>query len=103
MDAEGRLQGHNTDGLGLVRDIVSNYAGMLAGKRVLILGAGGATRGILLPLLREHPAAVMIANRTVARAVAVADAFEPAKTPLPTSSLIVPPIIEAGGFEDLEG
>jgi shikimate dehydrogenase len=63
-----QLQGHNTDGIGLVRDILQNLGSSLAGLSVLVLGAGGATRGILQPLLEQRPAALLIANRTVARA-----------------------------------
>jgi shikimate dehydrogenase len=62
----------NFDGIGLVRDVVHNLACTLAGKRVLILGAGGATRGALLPLLAENPARLVVANRTVATAHALA-------------------------------
>src|SRR5690606_11448843 len=47
MDTDGQLHGHNTDGIGLVRDILQNHGGNLLGKHLLILGAGGATRGIL--------------------------------------------------------
>jgi shikimate dehydrogenase len=58
----------NFDGIGLVRDMLHNLACPIAGKRVLILGAGGATRGALLPLLAEKPASVVVANRTLATA-----------------------------------
>ena len=58
----------NFDGIGLVRDVLHNLATPLAGKRVLILGAGGATRGALLPILAEKPALVVIANRSVDKA-----------------------------------
>ena len=58
----------NFDGIGLVRDVVHNLACSLAGQRVLIIGAGGATRGALLPLLAENPARLVVANRTVATA-----------------------------------
>ncbi len=58
----------NFDGIGLVCDVVHNLACPLAGKRVLIIGAGGATRGALLPLLAEKPAHLVVANRTVATA-----------------------------------
>lgn len=74
---EGRLQGHNTDGIGLVRDIKQNHGGALTGKRILILGAGGAARGILLPFLHEKPAAICIANRTVSKAEELAQLFAP--------------------------
>lgn len=62
----------NLDGIGLVRDVLHNLATPLAGKRVLILGAGGATRGALLPILAEKPALVVIANRSVDKARALA-------------------------------
>lgn len=64
----GRLIGDNTDGTGLVRDLRVNHGTPLADRRVLILGAGGAVRGLLPALLAEAPAEVVIANRTVARA-----------------------------------
>jgi shikimate dehydrogenase len=63
-----RVYAENFDGLGLVRDLVHNLACPLKGKRVLILGAGGATRGALLPLLAELPSELVIVNRTVAKA-----------------------------------
>lgn len=66
--SDGTIYGDNTDGVGLVRDIEQNLAWEIAGKRLLILGAGGAVRGILEPLLRRHPALVVIANRTVDKA-----------------------------------
>ncbi|MDB5850056.1 MAG: shikimate dehydrogenase, partial [Rhodoferax sp.] len=60
-----RVMAENFDGLGLVRDVVHNLGCAMAGKRVLLLGAGGATRGALLPFLAEQPALLFIANRTV--------------------------------------
>jgi shikimate dehydrogenase len=72
---DGKLQGHNTDGVGLVRDILQNHRGQLEGKTVLVLGAGGATRGILLPLLQQGPARLVIANRTVSKADELASLF----------------------------
>ena len=68
----GRLRGDNTDGVGLVRDLCCNHRFMLAGARVLLLGAGGASRGVLRPLLAERPAALVIGNRTAAKAVELA-------------------------------
>ncbi|MFQ5643633.1 MAG: shikimate dehydrogenase [Thiogranum sp.] len=65
---DGRLAGDNTDGTGLVRDLTDNLGLTLSDRRVLVLGAGGATRGILAPLLEQHPARLVIANRTVERA-----------------------------------
>jgi len=69
--------GDNTDGAGLVRDIQENLGFDIAGKRVLLMGAGGAARGALLPLLAERPMRIAIANRTVTRAQALAARFEP--------------------------
>ncbi len=63
-----KVYAENFDGVGLVRDVVHNLAFPLQGKRVLILGAGGATRGALLPMLAQGPAEVLIVNRTVAKA-----------------------------------
>lgn len=60
--------GDNTDGAGLLRDLSVNLAFQLAGKRILLLGAGGAARGVVAPLLEAQPAALVIANRSVARA-----------------------------------
>ena len=59
-----RIQAENFDGIGLVRDIQHNLGTALAGKRVLICGAGGATRGALLPLAKCQPAVLAVANRT---------------------------------------
>lgn len=70
-----RIVGDNTDGVGLVTDIVSNAGMVLRGKRVLLLGAGGAARGVVLPLLSEHPAQLMIANRTKSKALDLAAHF----------------------------
>jgi shikimate dehydrogenase len=67
--------GDNTDGAGLVRDLKANLGAALAGKRVLLLGAGGAARGVILPLLAERPAELQIANRTADKALALARAF----------------------------
>jgi len=64
----GRVHAENFDGVGLVRDVVHNLSCPLQGRRVLVLGAGGATRGALLPMLAEQPAELVIANRTVAKA-----------------------------------
>lgn len=71
----GSILGDNTDGAGLVRDLRDNLGLALAGRRVLIMGAGGATRGVLAPLLGLEPAVVVIANRTPERAAALATAF----------------------------
>ena len=90
-DAEGALVGDNTDGAGLVRDLQVNHGVTLAGSRVLVLGAGGAVRGILEPFLAENPFEVVIANRTLARAHQLRDLFGESGA------------IAASTFEDLAG
>ncbi|MDB5850757.1 MAG: shikimate dehydrogenase [Rhodoferax sp.] len=67
-----RVFAENFDGVGLVRDVVHNLARPLAGKRVLLLGAGGAARGALLPFLQQQPASLFIANRSIDKAVKLA-------------------------------
>ncbi|MER2539697.1 MAG: shikimate dehydrogenase [Azonexus sp.] len=67
--------GDNTDGAGLVRDITCNLGFSLAGKRVLLLGAGGAARGVILPVLAGQPASLFIANRSPEKAEALASLF----------------------------
>jgi shikimate dehydrogenase len=69
------IHGDNTDGVGLVRDLRRNYRVPIEGARILILGAGGATRGIMAPLLEEQPTTVTLANRTVSKAQALANHF----------------------------
>jgi len=71
FDADGIL-GDNTDGAGIVTDIESNLAFPIRGRRVLMLGAGGAARGALLPLLQQQPASVELANRTAEKALELA-------------------------------
>jgi shikimate dehydrogenase len=85
----GELIGDNTDGVGLVIDLEDNLNIGLEGKRILILGAGGATRGVLGPLLASQPAEIAIANRTPARALELAQSFAGP--------------IAASGFDALEG
>lgn len=65
---DSRLVGDNTDGIGLVRDIEQNHGKTLAGSVILILGAGGAVRGLLPRLISALPARIIIANRTLSRA-----------------------------------
>lgn len=69
------ILGDNTDGAGLVRDLASHLGCPPRGRRILLLGAGGATRGALLPLLDTAPADLCIANRTAHKAVELAQAF----------------------------
>ena len=66
---DGKIIGHNTDGIGLVRDIKQNWHFGIAGKRVLLMGAGGAAYGVLHPLLDERPSKLVIANRTLDKAI----------------------------------
>jgi shikimate dehydrogenase len=68
-------RGDNTDGPGLVRDLQVNHGCALAGRRILLLGAGGAARGVLQPLLVERPAQLVIANRTAGKAAELALRF----------------------------
>ncbi|MCP1118325.1 shikimate dehydrogenase [Robbsia andropogonis] len=70
-----RIEGDNTDGAGLVQDIEINLGCPFAGKRVLLLGAGGAARGVILPILERGPRQLHIANRTLQRAHALRDHF----------------------------
>ena len=67
--------GDNTDGVGLVRDITQNLAFPIRGKRILLIGAGGAARGVIYPLLQEEPQSLTIANRTIATAAALVSRY----------------------------
>ena len=89
------ILGDNTDGAGLVADIVRNAGVAIAGKRVLLLGAGGAARGVVLPLLQERPQELFIANRTVATAQTLVAQFQEAGQAVDG--------LRAGGFEQPEG
>ena len=90
---DGESFGDNTDGAGLLRDLKANLGIVLKSRRLLVLGAGGAVRGVLGPLLDEEPAAVVIANRTVDRADELKRLFSP-QSAAPISSC---------GFAELEG
>lgn len=92
------IVGDNTDGVGLVRDIVASAGVAVAGARVLLLGAGGAARGVILPLLAESPSQLVIANRTLARAEALVAQFAQAAQANPAM-----PQLAASRFEDLAG
>ena len=87
---DNRMIGDNTDGIGIVRDLTVNQGLALKGRTILVLGAGGAVRGILEPLLAEAPASVTIANRTLSRAEELAALF----------SEHIP--VEARGFDQLD-
>ncbi|GGO66902.1 shikimate dehydrogenase [Bowmanella pacifica] len=71
---EGKLYGDNTDGIGLVKDLLFHDV-VLQGKKILIIGAGGATRGVVLPILKQTPASLHIANRTAEKALNLATHF----------------------------
>jgi shikimate dehydrogenase len=92
---EGRVEADNTDGAGLIADLVGNVGVRLHGARILLVGAGGAARGVLLPLLAEKPARLVIANRAVARAHDLAARFA-AHGPVEGCALDA---IPGGGFD----
>ncbi len=92
--SDAGIHGDNTDGAGLVADLTRNLGLELAGKRLLLLGAGGAARGVLLPLLAERPAALTLANRTAAKARQLLAEFLPHADDCP---------MDAGGFAELAG
>lgn len=74
---DGTLLGDNTDGAGLIRDLQANLGVDLANSRILLVGAGGAARGVIAPLLEARPGVLVLANRTGERAEALAVAFQP--------------------------
>lgn len=75
VQANGRLYGANTDGTGLLNDILNNLGWQIESKRLLLIGAGGAARGVLQPLLQAGPRTLTIANRTVSKAEELAREF----------------------------
>ena len=87
----GELFGNNTDGIGLVRDLTQNHGLLLGGCRILLLGAGGAAKGVVGPLLAEGPELLHIANRTPAKAEALA--------------LVAgnPELVRGSGLDELQG
>ncbi|NOQ62917.1 MAG: shikimate dehydrogenase [Methyloprofundus sp.] len=72
---DGSILGDNTDGIGLVTDLIHNHGIELAQKSILILGAGGASRGIIGPLLDQSPTQITVVNRTVSKALTLAEEF----------------------------
>jgi shikimate dehydrogenase len=87
----GQIHGDNTDGAGLVADLTRNLGVVIEGRRILLMGAGGAARGVILPLLERGPAALFIANRTPGRAVDLAARFRHAGP------------VQGGGYDALAG
>ena len=87
---DGKLFGDNTDGVGLVNDLTINHGIELKGKTVLLMGAGGAARGVLIPLLKQNPSSLFIANRTPDKAKDLADDFSDAGN------------VKGGGYEAIE-
>ena len=77
VNNEGRLIGYNTDGIGYVRSLKEEVEPTLADKTIVVLGAGGAARGILWALAQEQPKAILLANRTEERAIELAAFFSP--------------------------
>jgi len=76
LQKDGTLLGDNTDGAGLVRDLCDNLGLVIIRRRILIVGAGGAARGVMAPLLALEPSEIVIANRTAERAENLAKAFQ---------------------------
>jgi shikimate dehydrogenase len=91
---DGEIFGDNTDGIGLMRDLTRNLKLNLRDRNILILGAGGATRGILGPLLAAQPASVTIANRTLAKARELARQFSSSGSVLECRFRDVPPSVD---------
>lgn len=75
---EGKIYGDNTDGEGLVQDLLRNEV-QLQNSRILLLGAGGAAKGVILPLLAQNPQTITIANRTLSKAETLIEQFKEAK------------------------
>lgn len=91
LQEDGTILGDNTDGAGLVRDLMINQQQELTDKRILVVGAGGAVRGILQPFLEQDPAQIVIVNRTFEKAQLLAESFKEFGA------------IEAKTFEELDG
>ena len=91
---DGLIAGDNTDGIGMTRDMINNHHILIKHRRILILGAGGAARGVLGPLLAQSPELISIANRTVQRAIDLVEQFsDPTKHDTE---------LEALAYQDLE-
>ncbi len=86
---DDKLFGDNTDGVGLVNDLIVNHSVELKNKKILLMGAGGAARGVIIPLLKQNPSSLFIANRTPDRAKDLASDFSDAGN------------ISGGGYEHI--
>lgn len=75
LQKNGVLLGDNTDGIGLVTDLINNHHIAIANHRILILGAGGASRGIIAPLMQQSPQYIVVANRTISKAITLSQEF----------------------------
>lgn len=75
IDSDQKLSGYNTDGSGLLLDLMNNLNIEIKQSSILIAGAGGATRGILMPLLAQSPRRLVVVNRTIEKAIGLAEEF----------------------------
>lgn len=91
FDTATGFHGDNTDGIGLCRDLTDNHQQVLSGGRILLLGAGGAARGVIAPLLSAQTAELFIANRTAVKAQALAQQFHDLGA------------IDGGGYDQITG
>ena len=99
LGADGRVHADNTDGLGLVADIVRNAGIAIAGKDVLLIGAGGAAAGVLGPLLEQQPRRVVVCNRTFRKAQALVELHAQLATQQHTVLLAQEPHAVEGNFD----
>jgi shikimate dehydrogenase len=93
FDSSG-ISGDNTDGAGLVRDLISNLGCELRARRILLMGAGGAAYGVCGPLLEQQPALLTVANRSVEKAMTLCEHFKSGDTGA---------VLRACGYGDLTG
>jgi shikimate dehydrogenase len=96
----GKLVGYNTDGVGLLRDLKENLRCTVQGKRVLLMGAGGAVYGVMEPLLREQPQQLVVVNRTLDKALSLVGHFRTVKgIPLRAVSALAYPDLGDASFD----
>lgn len=96
----GKLIGYNTDGVGLLRDLRENLRCTVQGKRVLLMGAGGAVYGVMEPLLREQPRQLVVVNRTLDKALSLVGHFRTVKgIPLRAVSALAYPDLGGASFD----